>query len=137
MAKPTPKDGIETTALLEGIANPNSNRVTKNYVLEAVGLASAERLRDKVLESFKVIHEINIHAQQANSQSKGKITSAFRRSKENPTLSHSSQAQEALAYIHRELTNLISGSRNDSGNGYRFSEKGNIAADEAKFNELL
>lgn len=116
------KSDIETQTLLADIVNVNSTRTNPIGGLEERGLQNAEALRASLLESFKSTHEIGERTKERDSHSFSKsILSIFGNTSKSSTLIQTEQMQEALAYMHRELTNLIRGAKDDYGN-YRIIE---------------
>lgn len=105
---------IETKAFLADIANPSSSRVSANYDLALISQdntqsqVNAEALRTALLEGFKAVHEIHEAAQHRNRTSVNTtLTSFITKNKPSRTAVHSAVIQEAFAYMHRELTNLL------------------------------
>jgi hypothetical protein len=128
---------IETQTLLDSIKNPNSNRTSTIGGLRERGLENAEALRASLLESFKSTHEICIRTQKRDSHSFSKsILGIFGNTSKSSTLIQAEQMQEALAYLHRELTNLITGFKDDAGR-YRVKNEGSETLFNEKVNKVI
>lgn len=130
---------IETTMLLNDISNFRSDRTKPNYYLDNPVHDNAEKLRASLLEAFKAVHEINNESQKRDSnnllkQMKGKI---FSRNTQSSATQNSALMQEAFAYMHRELTNLLTATGEDRKriNDETFTRKVNeiICKGSAKF----
>ncbi|MGE3319211.1 MAG: hypothetical protein AB7I18_07930 [Candidatus Berkiella sp.] len=113
---------IETTTLLEALASPNSYLTTANPGLTG-SLENAEILRQALLNTFKNVNRIHAASQNQtlpNIISK-KIVSLFKNEPQGSTAKNAQQMQEALAFMHRELTNLITASK-DQGDRFRIED---------------
>ncbi len=109
-----PASDIETKTFLADIKNPNSSRASMNSELaqknqyNSQSQVNAESLRTTLLNGFKAVHAIHDSSQQNNKNPVFKsFTSLFNKSKPNITAIQAAAIQEAFAYMHRELTNLL------------------------------
>ncbi len=109
-----PASDIETKSFLADIADHHSSRPSENYDLvlksqyNTQSQVNAEALRASLLEGFKAVHAIHDASQQSHKKSLNtRLTSLFNKSKPNMTAVHSAAMQEAFAYMHRELTDLL------------------------------
>lgn len=111
---PKPASDIETQTFLADIKNPNSSRASMNSELaqknqyNTQSQVNVESLRTTLLDGFQAVHAFHESSHQNNKKSAYKnFTSLFNKSKPNMTAVHAAAIQEAFAYMHRELTNLL------------------------------
>lgn len=107
-------DTIETTMLLNDIADFRSSRTKPNYVLNNPEHNNAEILRASLLNAFKTVHEINLGSQKKDFGTINKVRTLFNKSSQSSTTRNSAIMQEAFAYMHRELTNLLTATGKDN-----------------------
>lgn len=125
---PKPITQIETSALINEIQT-KSFRVAPNPMMPKE-IAYAETLRQACLNTFKNVNKIHSESSTRDSKISRKLVSQFKSQSYSSTTANADKMQEALASMHREITNLITGALDNKG-------RLRIAGGETTFNKRL